>query len=89
MVLFVVSHFPEWSVSSRLYLYDISDPSSPAKVLENTDIPLGQSGATNTETGASGDVVICPASDGFRVFIYYYDHHTQSLGAYVADCIKM
>ena len=89
MALFVVSHFPEWSVSSRLYLYDISDPSSPAKVLENTDIPLGQSGATNTESGASGDVVICPASDGFRVFIYYYDHHTQSLGAYVADCIKM
>ena len=88
MVLFVVSHFPEWSVPSRLYLYDVSDPSSPAKVLENTDIPLGQAGATNSSTGASGDVVICPASDGFRVFIYYYDHHTQSLGSYVADCIK-
>ena len=88
MVLFVVSHFPEWSVPSRLYLYDISSPSSPAKVLENTDIPLGQAGATNSSTGASGDVVICPASDGFRVFIYYYDHHTQSLGSYVADCIK-
>ena len=37
---------------------------------------------------ASGDVVIAPSADGFKLYIYYYDHNSQVFGAYVADCIK-
>ena len=37
---------------------------------------------------ASGDVVIAPSADGYKLYIYYYDHNSQAFGGYVADCIK-
>lgn len=90
MVLFVVSHFPNWGTSPRMYLYDVTDPSgSLSPVFENKSIPYYQKGAYDGTTGAAGDVVIAPTSDGYRMFVYYYDHHAQSIGAYVADCIKL
>ena len=38
--------------------------------------------------GASGDVVIAPSADGYKMYVYYYDHNAQDVGAYVVDCIK-
>ncbi len=87
MALFSVSHFPNWGIGPALRLYEITDPSTPALIAESTP-EWYQKGAYYGGIGASGDVCICPSSDGFRVFVYYYDHHSQSLGAYVADCIK-
>ena len=37
---------------------------------------------------AAGDVTIAPSADGFKVYVYYYDHNSQVVGGYVADCIK-
>jgi hypothetical protein len=37
---------------------------------------------------ASGDVVMAPSVDGFMLYIYYYDHNSQVIGGYSADCIK-
>ena len=37
---------------------------------------------------ASGDVVLAPSADGFMLYVYYYDHNSQVLGGYSADCIK-
>ena len=37
---------------------------------------------------ASGDVVITPSADGYKLYLYYYDHNSQAFGGYTADCIK-
>ncbi len=88
LVYFVVSHFPAWGLSPLMYLYEVNDPSEPAMILSYDDIPSFQTGAYAEDLGASGDVCIFPAPDGFSVFIYYYDHHCHTLGAVMADCIK-
>jgi len=89
MTLFVVSHFPCWGIGPQIHLWDVTDPSSPSLVVANTSIGWFQSGTYDGEVGASGDVVICPTTDGYRTYIYYYDHHAQAIGAYVADCFKI
>lgn len=89
----VVSHFPHWGMGPRLYMYDITNPgsvngdfeSTSALVMSNTNISWFQSGSTGF---ASGDVLIAPSTDGFMLYIYYYDHNSQVVGGYSADCIK-
>ena len=55
----------------------------------NDNLAIFQKGARNEPTGASGDVVLVPSVDGYRMYLYYYDHHTQVIGAYVADCFEI
>ena len=94
MALFVVSHFPAWGMGPQLYLYNVNDKSKftgtaawDLACLEhaNNAITWYQSASYSV---ASGDVVIAPSADGFKLYIYYYDHNSQVFGAYVADCIK-
>lgn len=89
MALFVVSHFPLWGVGPQLYLYDITSADSPSQVTAVTGIEWIQKGDYDGTIGASGDVVLCPTADGYRMYIYYYDHHSQAIGGYVVDCIKI
>lgn len=84
-VQFVVSHFPAWGCGPMLYMYDITSPSAPAEVLTNDAIFWYQTGSYDW---AAGDVVIAPSADGFKIYVYYYDHNSQAVGGYVADCIK-
>ena len=89
----VVSHFPHWGIGPRLYVYDITDPgtvsgdfeSTSALVMSNTGIDWFQAGGAGV---AAGDVLVAPSADGFMLYIYYYDHNSQVVGGYVADCIK-
>ncbi len=39
-------------------------------------------------TCSSGDVVIASSPDGFKMFIYYYDHYAGTIGGFVADCVQ-
>ena len=90
---FVVSHFPAWGIGPRLYVYDISNPAAVsgdfettgALVMSNTGIEWYQTGAYSV---AAGDVLMAPSADGFMLYIYYYDHNSQVIGGYSADCIK-
>ncbi len=90
---FIVSHFPAWGIGPRLYLYDITNPaavsgdfeSTSSLALSNTNIAWYQTGSYAV---AAGDVLIAPSADGFMLYIYYYDHNSQVIGAYSADCIK-
>ena len=88
MAHFVVSHFPQWGISPRVYLYEATEPSSASLIFSNTSIKAYQVGS-NSSTGAAGDVILCPTADGYRIYMYFYDYHCQSIGAYVADCIKI
>ena len=85
MTLFVVSHFPQWGIAPMLYVYDITDPSSPVLGFSNEQISWYQKGAAGI---ASGDVVLAPSTDGYKLYVYYYDHNAQVVGGYVGDCIK-
>lgn len=94
VALFVVSHFPAWGMGPQLYVFNVDDKSNltgssvadcPALVLANSSIEWYQTAAYSV---ASGDVLLAPTADGFKLYVYYYDHNSQAFGAYVADCIK-
>ena len=93
MSMFIVSHFPAWGIGPQLYVYDISNPagmtgeftSTSALVMSNNSINWFQTGSYAI---ASGDVLLAPSADGFMLYIYYYDHNSQVIGGYSADCIK-
>lgn len=93
VALFAVSHFPAWGMGPQLFLYDVNDKSRlvgndvgsvPALVLSNQNIEWYQRADAAV---ASGDVVMAPTADGFKLYIYYYDHNSGVIGGYVADCI--
>ena len=94
VALFVVSHFPAWGMGPQLYLYNVNDRSkfTGTSVTDLACLELTNQAISWYQTGsysvASGDVVIAPSADGFKLYIYYYDHNSQVVGAYVADCIK-
>lgn len=89
LALLAVSHFPEWECKPRLHFYDATDPASASVLFKNDGIKIFQKGATNSEFGAAGDVALVPTADGYRLYVYYYDHHAQAIGAYVADCFEI
>ncbi len=89
LTLMAVSHFPEWDIRPRLRLYDASSPKNVSVLLKNDSPKTYQKGATDSEVGAAGDVALVPSTDGYRLYLYYYDHHAQALGAYVADCFEI
>lgn len=94
MALFVSSHFPHWGMGPQLYLYNVNDKSmltgdnvtnSPALAFANGAVEWYQQADAGV---ASGDVLIAPTADGFKLYIYYLDHNSGVIGAYAADCIK-
>lgn len=84
MALFVVSHFPEWSIPSMLYVYDANTPNDPTCIFARESIELYETGVSGV---AAGDVIIGISTDGYYVYVYYFDHNTQCIGGYKADCI--
>lgn len=89
LALMAVSHFPEWDIKPRLRLYDASSPKNTRLLLKNDEPNIFQKGATNADFGAAGDIALVPSTDGYRLYLYYYDHHAHAIGAYVADCFEI
>lgn len=83
--LFIISHFPHWGIGPQLYIYDITTPSAPTKLFSDTNLSWYQLGDAGTVTG---DVVMAPSADGYKLYVYYYDVNSQVIGGYVGDCIK-
>jgi hypothetical protein len=88
---FITTQFPAWGQYPGLYIYDISSPATiktADPVVMNS--ALKQYNETNAEaSNASGDVVISQSADGFKLFVYYFDHYAQTIGGYSVNCIKM
>lgn len=89
LVLMAVSHFPQWEIRPQLRMYDASDPEAVITLLKKDNTVIYQKGLRDEPFGASGDVVLVPSTDGYRMYMYYYDHHIQAIGAYVADCFEI
>lgn len=95
MSMMVLHHFPAWAGQPSVWVYDITDPSmttgnyqnSPSLVTYNSWI-LYFNGSNAEATVSSGDVVMAASADGFKVYIYYYDHYAGTIGGYSADCVK-
>lgn len=97
LTMLVCHHFPAWDKQPSLWIYDIADPStftgnyqnSPSLVAYNSWLLyFNATNAGGNETQSSGDVIMAPSADGFKVFIYYYDHYAGMIGGYSADCVK-
>ena len=83
------SHFPMWGIGPQLRVFDASTPTSikeGATVIADTAIEWFQTAAQGC---AAADVVLAPSADGFKAYIYYFDHNAGVIGGYVADCIDM
>lgn len=83
------SHFPMWGIGPQLRVFDATTPTSikdGKPVIADTAIEWFQTAAAGC---AAADVVMAPSSDGFKAYIYYYDHNAGVIGGYVADCIDM
>ena len=83
------SHFPMWGVGPMLTVFVITTPTSISQgkpVLANSEIEGFQTAAQGC---AAADVVMAPSADGFKVFIFYFDHNCSVIGGYSADCINI
>ncbi|MBR4977941.1 MAG: DUF5018 domain-containing protein [Bacteroidales bacterium] len=85
----VSSHFPMWGCGPQLRVFDATTPTSikdGTPVMSNESIEWYQTAASGC---AAADVVMAPSADGFKVFIYYFDHNAGVIGGYVADSIDI
>lgn len=95
LTLFVCHHFPAWDKQPSIWVYDISNPAavtgtyqeSPFLVTYNSWL-LYFNGTNAAGTMSSGDVLMAPSADGFKVYFFYYDHYAGMIGGYSADCVK-
>lgn len=88
MAHMISSHFPMWGCGPILSVYDIESPTSIKS--GNAVISNSIEWFQTAEAGcAAGDVIIANSADGFKVYIYYFDHNCGVIGGYSADCIKL
>ena len=77
LALFVVSHFPAWGMGPQLYLYNVTDMGkfTGSDITDLACLELTNQGIEWYQLGdysvASGDVVIAPSADGYKIYIYY------------------
>ena len=88
MAHLITSHFPMWGCGPNLSIYDISSPTSikSGNAVLSQDIEWFQTADAGC---AAGDVIIATSADGFKIYIYYFDHNCGVIGGYSADCIKL
>lgn len=89
MCLLIVGHFPQWSTTPMVYMFDVTDPEYASLLFSDTEITSFKQSEPVSDVSAAGDVCLAPSADGYRIYMYYYDHGNQTIGAYVADCIKI
>ena len=88
MAHLVTSHFPMWGCGPILSIFDISSPTS----IKSGSTVLSHSieWFQTAEAGcAAGDVIVATSADGFKLYVYYFDHNCGVIGGYSADCIKL
>ncbi len=97
LALLVCHHFPAWDKQPSIWLYDIADPATVSGTYQESSsivaynswiIYFNATNAAGNATQSSGDVIIAPSADGFKLYIYYYDHYAGAIGGYSADCVK-
>ncbi len=94
LVLLVGAHFPAWGGTTSIYVLQANEPSNLSGCYDQSSELVASATVTNYNatnadgTMSSGDVLIAPSTDGFKVNLYYYDHYNGTIGAFTADCVK-
>ncbi|MBP1677009.1 MAG: hypothetical protein H6Q20_1568 [Bacteroidetes bacterium] len=92
LLLGCVSHFPQWSINTQLYLYDVTSLGQFTGTVDTSPALTFRPSVTSFNglegVSASGDVLLVPSSDGYTLSLYYIDNNCKALGAYQFDCIK-
>ncbi|MCI1779925.1 MAG: DUF5018 domain-containing protein [Bacteroidales bacterium] len=93
LMVYTQGYWPDWGLPATIYLYDVSSmsnftgtvDSSPAlyysKVL-GAYTTIGYAASPRT-----GDILMLPSSDGFKLDLFYVDNTSLGLGCVEFDCI--
>ena len=85
----VSSHFPMWGIEPQIRIWDVSDPKAvkdATPIIEHHSTEWYQTGYQGC---AAADVIMGASADGFKVYIYYWDHNASVIAGFVADCIDI
>ena len=93
LALYTVGYFPQWAMNSVVYLYDVSSMSAFTGNVNASDaLKLSASVTSYNYSDPSeprtGDVLLVPSTNGFKMSMYYIDNTCKTRGCYEFDCIK-
>lgn len=93
LALYSVGYFPQWAMNSILYLYDVSSVSGFTGSVDVTDILKMSTSVTSYSASEpseprTGDVLLVPSANGFKMSLFYIDNTCKTVGCYDFDCIK-
>ncbi|GAO44074.1 hypothetical protein FPE01S_03_01140 [Flavihumibacter petaseus NBRC 106054] len=89
MVLYCPSHFPYWGINSELYVYDVSAMGNFSGNVNSTNALVFASGygQLGANVAASGDVLIAPTADGYKMQVFTIDFSVGNFASYEFDCV--
>lgn len=89
LALYCPSHFPNWGINSELYLYDVSGMGNFSGNVNSSNALVFSAnyGQLGSIVAASGDVLIAPTTDGYKMQVFTIDFNTGNFACYEFDCI--
>ena len=85
------AHFPQWGGTPCLYMYDVTSDGSFTGTISTSDAlsfnPSLSSYNSSDGVAATGDVLLAPTTDGYKLRAYYVDNNCKVIGGYEFDCI--
>lgn len=91
LVLLCPPHFPEWGLTSLLYMYDVTSDGAFNNTVTSSDAltfsPEMISYNAASGPAATGDVLFAPTTDGYKLRLYYVDNNCKIIGGYEFDCV--
>ncbi|SMD12440.1 DUF5018 domain-containing protein [Pedobacter nyackensis] len=91
LAFYCPSHFPGWGISSELYIYDVSAMASFTGNVDKTSALVfsAKYGSVGNEVSASGDVLIAPSADGYKMQVFTIDFNAGNLACYEFNCVDV
>ena len=89
LALYCPSHFPNWGINSELYLYDVSGMGNFSGNVNSSNALVFSAnyGQLGSIVAASGDVLIAPTADGYKMQVFTIDFNTGNFACYEFDCV--
>jgi len=91
LAFYCPSHFPGWGISSELYIYDVSAMASFTGNVDKSSALVfsAKYGSVGNEVSASGDVLIAPSADGYKMQVFTIDFNAGNLACYEFNCVDV
>lgn len=91
LAFYCPSHFPGWGISSELYIYDVSSMGNFKGNVDKTSALVfsAKYGAVGNAVSASGDVLIAPSADGYKMQVFTIDFNAGNLACYEFNCVDV